>query len=362
MIKKITNGFSAVLKPQNPINFPLQLNIEITNACNFDCVTCCRKEKLIDEKITFIDQKILYKNIEQINPEYVSIAGLGEPFLHPKIFDFLKFFKEKRINASITTNGSTLSSDANNIVDSCLKVVTISIDSTISETYKKIRGKDYLGLIIEGIKKINELKKQKKKNFPQLSIHFVIQKLNYKEVDEIFKLAKKLNITMLYYIPIEIIQGSKVDKEKHNNIDYNWLINKLNEIRHKSYKDNINTNLKIWERDKNYLYYKYNLNEIKTAPLMNRPCVRLWISAYIDVKGNVYPCCIPVFYPQNKQYIMGNINELKFKEIWNNKKYIAFRNNIGSGKKSFDCCKNCVPLKLTDKISFFQKRKMFNNG
>ncbi|KPA16300.1 radical SAM protein [Candidatus Magnetomorum sp. HK-1] len=359
MIKKITNGFSAVLKPLNTIPPPLQLNIEITNACNYDCLTCCRKEKLIEGKVTFIDQKILHKNIEQINPEYVSIAGMGEPFLHPKIFDFLNFFMENRIKTSITTNGSTLSSYANNIVDSCLKVVTISIDSAISETYIKIRGKDYLSLIIEGIQKINKIKKQKKKQFPQLSIHFVIQKNNYKEVDDIYEFAKQLNIKMLYYVPVEIIPGSKVDKEKHYNIDYNWLINKLTEIRHKSYRDNINTNLEIWERDKTYLYYKYNQNDINASPIMNRPCVRLWISTYIDVKGNVYPCCIPVFFPKNEKYIMGNINEFSFKEIWNNKRYIAFRKNIRSGKKSFECCKNCVPLKITDKISFFQKRKMF---
>lgn len=359
MIKKLTNGFSAIIKPQKTINLPLQLNIEITNACNFNCITCYRKEKLFDEKVTFIDQKVLYNNIEQINPEYVSIAGMGEPFLHPKIFDFLKFLKKKKIMSSITTNGSTLSSYANNIVDSYINVITISIDSANPETYKKIRGKDYLSTIIEGIKKINQIKKQKKKDLPQLSIHFVIQKNNYKEVNEIYELAKKLNINMLYYVPIEIIPGSIVDKEQHYNIDYDWLINKLTEIRYKSYKDNINTNLEIWDRDKNYFYYKFNHNVIKSSPLMNRPCVRLWISTYIDVYGNVYPCCIPVFFPKNEKYIMGNINEFSFKEIWNNKRYIAFRKNIRSGKKSFECCKNCVPLKITDKISFFQKRKMF---
>jgi len=76
-------------------------------------------------------------------------------------------------------------------------------------------------------------------------------------------------------------------------------------------------------------------------------CTTPWSNPYIDVYGNIYPCCImgtikdkAIEYFKDtsinldmSNMIMGNIEKDNFGDVWLNKKYNDFRNEC---KKNFD--------------------------
>lgn len=65
-------------------------------------------------------------------------------------------------------------------------------------------------------------------------------------------------------------------------------------------------------------------------PISKRPCVRPWISVYINLQGEVTPCCNLTLGAG--KVVFGNVFDQDFKEIWNNNKAVAFRRMILSGK------------------------------
>ncbi|AWX15703.1 hypothetical protein CEP48_05735 [Mergibacter septicus] len=133
------------------------LQIEVTGVCNLKCKHCRAyydptdhiNLDLIKKLFCFIDHN------EKVN---VTISG-GEPFLHPKIIDILKFVSSQNIGILvITTNGYHIK---DRVIDEILDfnykniVFQISLDSCNEDTHNKFRGnKNSFKNSLESIKKL----------------------------------------------------------------------------------------------------------------------------------------------------------------------------------------------------------------
>lgn len=351
-ISYIKTGYNAFFKPVHVFDFPAQINMEITTACNLRCNTCIHSiTKLKSQQMSY--NKFCYI-VDVLKPRLLSIAGLGEPTLHKDLFKMASYVYNKHGTlVSITTNGTLLDKHAENMIESNIYLINVSLDGANPETYHKIRGNDFYEQILSGINKINCLKKVRNVNFPIFGGHFVIQRDNYSEMTDMISLAKSINMNNLMFLPLEL----------HNKDDYLSLVGdmtkeKLFKEMERAYKyaekKGINTNLSILLRDWDELWLKYTLD--KPIPISKRPCVRPWISAYITLQGEVTPCCNLTLGAG--KVVFGNIFEQDFKEIWNNNKAIAFRRMIRSGKKNIPVCNNCVPLTIWDKVKSFSNRDM----
>jgi radical SAM protein with 4Fe4S-binding SPASM domain len=53
--------------------------------------------------------------------------------------------------------------------------------------------------------------------------------------------------------------------------------------------------------------------------------------------GKIVPCC----FDKDAKYVMGDINEQSFLEIWNDEPYREFRNKLLRSRKEIDICSNC---------------------
>lgn len=76
----------------------IRLEINVTRKCNKSCSFCYIKQKEID-----IDPAAVKKFIKKYQPREVILTG-GEPLLHPKIFDIIKFIRSKNITVASFTN------------------------------------------------------------------------------------------------------------------------------------------------------------------------------------------------------------------------------------------------------------------
>ena len=86
------------------------LFFELTNKCNFHCVFCPSDSQKRDIGSMDIDLiKRLYQEAanKKIATE-VNLHLMGEPTLHPRLIEILKYGASKNIKTDLVTNGSTL--------------------------------------------------------------------------------------------------------------------------------------------------------------------------------------------------------------------------------------------------------------
>ena len=77
---------------------PETVHVDVTNACNLDCVTCWNyapglaTSKTAAWKAQRMDEKIFQRVLGEIagaGVERIILSGGGEPFMHPRIHDFI---------------------------------------------------------------------------------------------------------------------------------------------------------------------------------------------------------------------------------------------------------------------------------
>lgn len=121
---------------------PQGLLIEPTNCCNLRCRHCT--PQVINEKRGYIDYGF-YKKILDDNPQLICLILTmnGEPFLHPRIFDMIKYARDKNVYVAIYTNGVLLGREkADRVLDAGLNELIFSLEG-IGEEFEKNRGASY---------------------------------------------------------------------------------------------------------------------------------------------------------------------------------------------------------------------------
>lgn len=127
-----------------PGDFPKKVQIEVTNACNSRCVMCPLKD--MKRKVGYMDFE-LYKKIIDETSRYklrrLILHIMGEPLLHPKIFEMVAYAKKKNPKQEIefSTNASLLNKEAGQkLIKSGLDIINLCIDAVSKEVYEKIRS------------------------------------------------------------------------------------------------------------------------------------------------------------------------------------------------------------------------------
>lgn len=134
---------------------------ELTNHCNLRCVMCPNSKQETGKK-GFMDFEV-FKNILGANPylNLVQLNGWGEPFMHPKIIEFIRFAKLKARRIYLYSNGTMINDElAYEVLTSGLDRIVISVDG-MGQIYERIRGYPYSKIenqVMALIKKRDEIK------------------------------------------------------------------------------------------------------------------------------------------------------------------------------------------------------------
>jgi radical SAM protein with 4Fe4S-binding SPASM domain len=65
-----------------------------------------------------------------------------------------------------------------------------------------------------------------------------------------------------------------------------------------------------------------------------------WDHTVVNVDGSVTPCCY-LRPDMGEAFVMGNVFESSFAEIWRGEKYRAFRAAMLAGRESMPVCNRC---------------------
>ena len=271
-----------ILKDSFGRKFPY-IRLSISDVCNFKCGYCLPDGYKIDksDNRSFLNiEEIgrLAKALSELGVSKIRLTG-GEPTVRKDFLEIIKIIKENSgIKKTVmTTNGYRLDKIANDIKNSELDGVNISIDSLNAKTFKKITGHDRLEEILKGIKNLQKL------NFKNIKINAVLLKgVNDSEKDfnDWAEFLKNNEIDFRY---IELMQTG-------DNIDY---FNNYH-VPAKKFTDYLNDNnwiIQTFGKDagpsKNYLNPKFKGKFGVIAPYSKdfcKSCNRLRITAKGDLR------------------------------------------------------------------------------
>jgi len=170
------------------------------------------------------------------------MSGYGDPFYSAAFFDFLVNFDNtlfpKLSKIHLHTN-AILWNKSNwekiKKAHSYIKTAEISIDAATEQTYKIVRKGGKWDLLLRNLEFINKIP-----DLTQITFSFVIQKQNYHEIYDFYKLIKGIvrdkEIFFLYYsiqdwgiLTPEDYQSMKVWDKSHS--DYTEFFNVVEKLR-----------------------------------------------------------------------------------------------------------------------------------
>jgi MoaA/NifB/PqqE/SkfB family radical SAM enzyme len=173
---------------------PIDVCLKVTERCNSRCITCnIWREQADKPELTFEELERMFYQFKGIKIKTIGFYG-GEPLLRDDIGELARkvksIMKESRI--LLITNGLLLKKKAQEVLDSGIDIVCISLDG-IGEVNDMIRGvPGYYQRIIEGIE---ELKRLDPKRKVRINIGSTLVSHNIHQVPQLIDLARELDIS-----------------------------------------------------------------------------------------------------------------------------------------------------------------------
>lgn len=163
--------FKVFPKEKRVADFPTYLLIEPISTCNLRCVMCFQVDKTFTRKpfMGMMDFDLYTKIIDEAaenGTRAITLASRGEPLLHPRIGEMLRYAHAKNcfFDIKLNTNGTKLTEAlAHDILSSGVNIVVVSIDSTTPEEYEKIRVR---GDFAEVLRNVRMLRRVRDKHYP----------------------------------------------------------------------------------------------------------------------------------------------------------------------------------------------------
>ena len=179
-----------------PIRTPFSVFIFPTTYCNFKCAYCGHSlgpEKMFEEygltreTMTMETFNKILDGLKEFPDKIkqISLTGHGEPLLNPNIAKMVKALKDADVTRriEIISNASLLTNSlAQDLVDSGLDCLRVSIQGVKSEKYKEVCSVDYsFEEIVENLRYFSHIKKS-----TQLFVKVMDIALDGKKEEDIF--------------------------------------------------------------------------------------------------------------------------------------------------------------------------------
>lgn len=314
---ELLNVLEIKLKRTHLLSRPIELSLEATMQCNSNCMMCNRNFSRKDAKNAqgflswdiFLKVKPFFKYAKRI-----AFGGFGEALLHP---DYLSMLREiKRFNPYVYffTNGILMTKEnGRGLVDEGMDMICVSIGGATQETYKKIRGIDAFGQVVDNIKKITEYKKKTNKKKPIISFNVVAMKSMMHELEALVILARDIGVEHMAF-PNMVVQGPEIESESL------WL--------------DVENSQRAFQKAK-VLADKFNIQFISPClDIRKFDCKDIFRRMSINWDGSVRSCAL-------ERYITGSLKEKDIASIWNSKGMAKLRKDYF--EKGIEAlCPNCT--------------------
>ncbi|MBC8277956.1 MAG: radical SAM protein [FCB group bacterium] len=282
---------------------PLILMIEPTNRCNFSCPLCDKgtgKLSRPEGSMSPEDQEEILKGAGP-GLKMALLWNQGEPFINNKLTKMIGKLRERNVFTIVSTNGSLVSRNAKDIVDSGLDELIISLDGSRRETYDLYRRGGDFDEIVAGVRRLAEVRGDRNK--PLISLQFLLLKHNVDEIEDFKRLKEETGADRVLWKTVQVSSRSEADEYLPEDTQY---------TRYEGRSD-----LRVKKK--------------------GFDCRRIIYSAVIDWNGNLVPCC----FDKDENHLIGNVLQQGFSKVWFSREMMKFRQDIAAGNLP-EMCHNCT--------------------
>jgi MoaA/NifB/PqqE/SkfB family radical SAM enzyme len=300
--------------------FPYLLIIDPCNYCNLRCPLCPTGRGTLgrpQKMMSFDTFRALFDPLAPYLFE-TSLHNWGESLLNKQVYRMIAHAQSLDVGTNLSTNFSeTTSSDLDNLLDCGLEYLIVSLDGTSAATYSKYRVCGRFDNVIENMNEILRRRRARRVKTPVVEWQFIVMQTNEHEVDEAERLAGKIGVDRLRFIPV----GLPCEAENKDALAAEWL-----PVSFGAKKTSGGT-----ETD---------------APTPRKgACFYLYRSIVINSDGGLSPCCIV----HNRAADFGALLVGSISEGWNNLHYRSARSLF-----SEEVVDGAVPT-VCDGCSLFRK-------
>lgn len=171
--------------------FPDHIDIESTSVCNMKCPMCYKRHHMV--KQGFMDFELFKKIVDECSGHGIysmRLSWRGEPLMHKRIIDMIRYAKKKGIKESmILTNGSLLSHEMSEaLIRAGLGSMSISLDG-IGKVYEEIRDPAKFDEQVDRIRYIFNMRKKLQSLTPKIKLNCLWKAVenDHKEYLRIFR-------------------------------------------------------------------------------------------------------------------------------------------------------------------------------
>lgn len=324
---------SAHLEGSRIARLPILL-LNIHSQCNCRCVMCDIWKRKDGREFHAADLERHRRSIRTLGVKHVVLTG-GEPLLNRELDAICRFFREMELRVTLLTTGLLLRQKAE-IVAVGFDDIILSIDGP-PEIHDRIRRvPNAFQSIQKGVSAVRA-----RRPGMQISCRTTVQKLNHAHLRATVSAAKLLGLTSISFLAADISSAAFNRKQR-------WSPERQNEIALSraeliELEEEIELLIQMHQEDIDSGFIAESNAKLRRigarfrehieglppkAPICNAP----WVSAVIEVDGNVRPC---FFHPS-----VGNTNQLTLEEAINTEAALSFRSRLKIA--SNPTCQRCV--------------------
>ena len=275
---------------------PIEVTIESTAKCNLACPMCPRHIYTFDDENMDLD---LFRKIVGDCKDYVEFVwpyGIGEPMIHPDIFEMIRITREAGIRSGMSTNATLLDDKrADMLLESGLDYLILAFDGATKESYEKYRvGADF-------------------ERTRQCILNFLNKK-------------REQGVSMFTVIQMVLLKDNEQEMAAYRAL---WDIDGIDLIRFKRDEIHIDGS---------------RIPDSKLGGQRSNPCHLLWRGPlYVRYDGKAFPCC----YMYDEEPV-GDLRHQSVMEVWNSKGMVDLRKSHLSGDLSqYPLCQTCQAARPT---------------
>jgi radical SAM protein with 4Fe4S-binding SPASM domain len=182
------------------LGLPRVLMIEPTNECNLHCPLCPTGAGTLKRPRGQMEFE-LYRNVlADLDGalERLMLYNYGEPFLHPRIYDMIAEARQAEIHTRISTNGLVFlrARHADDLIASRLNFLRVSVDGATADTYAMYRVGGQLDRILEGVRLLQQRKRELGQPRPAVELQFIAMRHNEHELPAMRQIAEDLGVRL----------------------------------------------------------------------------------------------------------------------------------------------------------------------
>lgn len=321
---------------------PEQVSVVVTDVCNLRCKMC--QYAFTDAPGYQLNQvgrmapTLFYKLMDEIPGQpIVSFTG-GETLLHPEIANFIAYAKHLGRFCTVTSNGWMLEKRAQELCDSNLDLLVISVDGP-HEIHNRVRGGKSFERLAAGLQEI--LAKPRR---PVVFISMAISDLNYEHLMPMYELAQSwgvdgINFNHLwmqthkmveaYNSQFSLFEADEVAWDIHpERVDAHVVADSIAAIRKRARFSSMMVNqTPDLRREDIQVWYS---EPERFAKYTSTRCA--WVRMKVWPDGSVKPC---------REWKAGNVATHHAMQVWNGEQFRGFRQILAVHGRLPICARCC---------------------